>query len=297
MKREFLTGAFVATFAAAGLAQQVPDTSFAPTIGKPAFPPRQGPLVLLDEAHNNFHTATGRYLPFAELLRRDGYVVTSSTARFAPGALKRGRVMVIANALHERNRSNWAPPNPSAFTAAEISALRDWVFAGGALLLIADHAPFAGAATDLGKALGVAFLDGYVARKGAPGPLVFRRSDGSLKDHEITRDISEVATFTGSSFQLDVPGEPLFVLGPDTFSTRPNEQAAPVPVAGHLQGAVLTLGRGRAAIFGEAAMFSAQLAGPNKQPMGMNAPAAKENARFLLNVLHWLTGARQPQGR
>jgi hypothetical protein len=39
-------------------------------------------------------------------------------------------------------------------------------------------------------------------------------------------------------------------------------------------------------------MFSAQLAGPNKQPMGMNAPEARENARFLLNAIHWLTGER-----
>jgi hypothetical protein len=37
-------------------------------------------------------------------------------------------------------------------------------------------------------------------------------------------------------------------------------------------------------------MFSAQLAGPNKLPMGMNAPIARQNSQFLLNVMHWLTG-------
>ncbi|HET9010982.1 MAG TPA: hypothetical protein VFN38_04170, partial [Gemmatimonadaceae bacterium] len=57
-----------------------------------------------------------------------------------------------------------------------------------------------------------------------------------------------------------------------------------------LQGATLQLGRGRVAIFGEAAMFSAQVAGPRREPMGMNAPAAGQNAQFVLNTMHWLSG-------
>jgi hypothetical protein len=38
-------------------------------------------------------------------------------------------------------------------------------------------------------------------------------------------------------------------------------------------------------------MFSSQLAGPGKAPMGMNVPAAKRNYQFLLNVMHWLSNA------
>jgi hypothetical protein len=53
---------------------------------------------------------------------------------------------------------------------------------------------------------------------------------------------------------------------------------------------VMKVGKGRVAIFGEAAMFSAQLGGPQKLPMGMNAPVAKQNPQFLLNVMHWLSG-------
>ncbi len=37
-------------------------------------------------------------------------------------------------------------------------------------------------------------------------------------------------------------------------------------------------------------MFSAQVAGPAKRPMGMNAPGAEENFQFVLNVMHWLSG-------
>ena len=48
-------------------------------------------------------------------------------------------------------------------------------------------------------------------------------------------------------------------------------------------------GKGRVAVFGEAAMFSAQLAGPERRPVGMNKPEAPQNPQFLLNLIHWLT--------
>lgn len=60
--------------------------------------------------------------------------------------------------------------------------------------------------------------------------------------------------------------------------------------AAWLQGAVLRVESGRAAFFGEAAMFSAQVAGPERRPMGMNALGAEQNFQFVLNVLHWLSG-------
>ena len=65
-------------------------------------------------------------------------------------------------------------------------------------------------------------------------------------------------------------------------------------VGGWLQGATTKLGRGRVAFFGEAAMFTAQVAGPNRTPMGMNAPLAGENPQFVLNTLHWLSGLIDP---
>jgi hypothetical protein len=43
-------------------------------------------------------------------------------------------------------------------------------------------------------------------------------------------------------------------------------------------------------VFGEAAMFTAQVAGPDRVPVGMSSPHAPQNARYLLNVLHWLGG-------
>src|SRR5262249_14140246 len=72
-----------------------------------------------------------------------------------------------------------------------------------------------------------------------------------------------------------------------------SESTPRVPAAYLLQGAIVRHGNGRAAFFGEAAMFSAQLAGPNKEPMGMNAPIARDTPRFALNLMHWLSRATE----
>ena len=52
----------------------------------------------------------------------------------------------------------------------------------------------------------------------------------------------------------------------------------------------LTHCKGRVAVFGEAAMFTAQLNVWASTKMGMNGPIADQNPQFLLNVMHWLTG-------
>src|SRR5262249_47617723 len=94
---------------------------------------------------------------------------------------------------------------------------------------------------------------------------------------------------------------PLLVLAPQTVLLLPEEpwrftnQTPRVPAEGMLQGATLAHGSGRVAAFGEAAMFSAQLSGPERRPMGMNMPTAPENPQFLLNVMHWLAGLLPPE--
>jgi hypothetical protein len=69
-----------------------------------------------------------------------------------------------------------------------------------------------------------------------------------------------------------------------------SERTPRISAANLLQGALVRHGEGRVAVFGEAAMFTAQLAGPQKIQVGMNSPEAPENARYLLNVMHWLGG-------
>lgn len=57
------------------------------------------------------------------------------------------------------------------------------------------------------------------------------------------------------------------------------------------------IGRGRVALFGEAAMFTAQRAGPERAPVGMNAPAAAQNAQLALNLVRWLTADGDSRSR
>jgi hypothetical protein len=300
--RIFLTLIMSGVAASTGSAQQVPDLAYRPLLRRPAYEAGKGPRVAIDEAHHNFHTADGRYKPFAELLRRDGYRVNGLGQPLSPDSLKAADVLVIANPLHERNAKDWSPPHLSAFTRDEIAALRSWVEKGGSLFLIVDHLPFPGAAGELAKALGAEFSNGY-ARAGhweRGKPDTFEPGTG-LQDTAVTRGradsekVTKVTTFAGSAFQPPKDATPVLVFGAKSVSQewkavpgrRPDERE--VPIAGWCQGAVLKVGNGRVAVFGEAAMFSAQLAGPKGQPMGMNAPEAKQNHQLLLNVMHWLT--------
>ena len=271
-------------------AQQVPDTEFDPPLGPPAFGAGKGPVVGIDEGHHNFHTVSGRYQSFARVLRKDGFTVRA--------AGEAQDVLVIANALHASNSDTWRLPNPPAFSEAEVARIEAWVHGGGALLLIADHQPFPGAASTLAATFGATFHNGYAVDPAHGGGVIrWERAGGRLRDHATTRGVEWVTTFQGSAFQA--PGAvPLLVFGEKAESfitTRPGQtggqRTATVAIGGWLQGAVLEHGRGRVAIFGEAAMFSAQWAGPRRRPMGMNAPDARHNARLLINVARWLVRA------
>jgi hypothetical protein len=296
-----IAGATVACATTAGPGQR-PDLEYQPPIIDPLFDMGTGPLVLIDEAHFNFHTAGGRYRTFAELLRRDGFVVRPHTGPFTADSLAAARILVISNALNEDDVEEWVLPNPSAFTVAEIDAVETWVERGGSLMLIADHMPFPGAAAQLAERFGLLFINGYARMPARPGPITFTRADGTLRPHPITdgrsaaERIDRVTTFGGQAFRAhpDTAVQPLLVMGEGTEMQLTVEAGVVTETTprfagvGLLQGAVLRHGAGRIAAFGEAAMFSAQVRGVERIPMGMNEPRADQNYRFLLNVVRWL---------
>ncbi len=277
--------------------------SFEPAVPQPAYSERQGPVVQIDEAHFNFHTADGRYAPFAKLLRRDGYVVQGLAEPATVDQLSRGRIYVIANAIAESDRNKWKLPVEQAFTRSEIESIRNWVEAGGSLFLIADHMPFPGSVEDLAAEFGVLFGNGFLYDGEGSSKLEFTR-DAGLAVHPITegRDASEsvdsVRTFTGQAFRVEREVEPLLTLPPGSTLRLPikawnfKSSTPSIPAAGMLQGAVFRFGKGRVAVFGEAAMFSAQerIGKNDRSLMGMNRPDAAQNPQFLLNVVHWLSG-------
>lgn len=283
--------------------KQEADKSFLPEIHNPVYDTDSGPVIFIDEAHNNFHTQDGRYKPFADFLRKDGYRVRPFQNLFTGLAPAQVKILVISNALHESNLEKWTLPNPSAFTEEEIEALREWVEQGGALFLIADHMPFPGAAADLAAVFGFKFHNGYAVHYDKPQrrpPVIFNRDKETLLEHVIiegrdhTERIQLVATFTGQAFEIPESAQPLLLFSSDyvLYFTKEagkiTDTTPKISAEGMYQGAVMEYGKGRLAVFGEAAMFTAQRFG--ERAMGMNDPSAKQNPQFILNIIHWLDG-------
>ena len=296
--------------------QQMADPNFKTRVEHPAY--TQGPpRVVIDEAHHNFHTAGGRYKPFADLLRSDGYEVVPGTTKFKPGGLAGVSVLVIANALGAESSDNASSP---AFTAAECDVVRDWVRGGGSLLLIADHTPFGAAAEAMAQHFGVTLGKGFVFDRNHsadnPTALVFSRDNGLLGEHPLLsgrtpdEQVKRVVAFTGESLTVPEGAAALMKLGPDAQESPSRDAlgkalegadaaaALARPAGGRAQGLVMRFGRGRVAMFGEAAMFSAQVihfkeGGQEREfKMGMNV-AGNDDRQLLLNVMHWLSGLLQ----
>src|SRR5690349_24501085 len=125
MKHVAITCALLVVLSLTVVAQQLPDPEFNTNVANPAYTKTE-PRVLFDEAHHNFHTIDGRYKPFADLLRNDGYRVVRNRQPFSKETLNSFKVLVIANALGaEEMDDNGA--DQSAFTEEECQAVQDWV--------------------------------------------------------------------------------------------------------------------------------------------------------------------------
>jgi len=284
---------------------QTGDKQWVPTVANPEFTRDDGPLVLVDAAHGNFHTIDGRFSAFAELLELDGYRVQSANTAVTPELISSAGVFVISNAIYDGDDAESGPPAPPVFTPVEIAAIVEWVDNGGSLLLIADHMPFPPATANLAKEFGVDFINGFALKSATEGGILsFTRSSGSLADHPITRGrtelekIESLVSFTGQAFHYASEVQPLMYM-PDNWEVLMpivewefDESTPSISTKGLIQGGVLRQGSGRVAIFGEAAMFTAQsgIRDGVVRYAGMNHPSATENAQFVLNVMHWLSG-------
>lgn len=314
--RTFAGSALLLLFSGHLLAQeQIVDPNFTSKVDTPAYQ-QKGPTIAIDEGHSNFHTASGRYRPFAELLTSDGYTVRTSTGRFEADALSGIDVLVIANALPQ----DQSDLSHSAFTEAECDVVRDWVRGGGSLLLIADHVPFGAAAASLASRFGVTLGTGIAfERAGTQGvttQLTFTADTGSLGRHSILRgrgsaeEVRTIVTFTGQSMTIPQTAAALMQFGANAReAATPDDLMAEIaaarssgspaefgsrsrPIGGSAQGIAMSFGRGRVVVLGEAGFLSAQIIrypNGNEVRFGMNV-AGNDNRQFVLNLLHWLSG-------
>lgn len=284
-------------------AQQMADPEFNTSVPDPAYS-KSGPRVFFDEAHNNFHTMDGRYKPFVELIINDGYRVIRNRGPFTKLSLDSFKVLIIANALGGEDMDDEGADKP-AFTDVECDAVRDWVRGGGSLLLIADHAPFGGAAANLAKRFDVEMSKGFTydeanSAEGNPSFIIYSRENKLLLQHPITEGrrasekINSVMSFTGQSLVGPKDSHSVLKLSDTAKDTPDRDRTSSTSAAGRAQALAFKFGKGRVVIQGEAAMLSAQISGPEKFKMGMNVPGT-DNRQYALNLMHWLSGILKEQ--
>ena len=297
MKRKLVSLALLLITLIGVRSQQQADPTFDASVAHPAYTTSH-PKVLFDEAHFNFHTTTGRYKPFVNLITNDGYQVTPNKVPFSAEALNGFQVLVIANAGAAQVGA--ADRSKPAFTDVECDAVREWVRNGGALLLIADHAPAGAAAAILASRFSVDMSTGFTAdplnyeRTALDASWIrYTREKKNLADHPITRgrdaseQVNSVLTFTGQSLRGPKEATALLLLSAsayDAFDIDQPLKATTSPAAGRAQAVALQFGKGRVVVTGEAAMLTAQ-----NQNFGMNYPGT-DDRQFALNIMHWLTG-------
>jgi hypothetical protein len=280
--------------------QQIADPHFNSSVEHPAYT-KNYPRVLFDEAHNNFHTAGGRYKPFADLIFSDGYQVVVNRKPFTSASLMTFKILIIANALGAEDMDEDGADRP-AFTDEEADAVREWVRGGGALLFIADHAPFGSAAEILAKRFDVDMSKGFTldpanSQKESKnsGWIVYSRENHLLADDPITKGrndserVSRVMTFVGQSLKGPEGSEVLLKLSDTATDRIPGDPPKDSSAAGRAQALALKFGKGRVVVLGDAAMLSAQVTGSDNQPFGMNIPNI-DNKQLALNIMHWLSG-------
>lgn len=273
----------------------------------------KGPVVAIDEAHSNTHTfGSAPFRGLVQLLLAGGFHVrpfadTMSTTSLAPvnvlllsgpgGWLGPDKALTDTEvaALIQWIKGGGAlllildhmpaPRNAARLTAA--LGVESW-HNGYAVVETPDSliGPIIFWRTD--------FLPAEAPAIGPTGPGGGRGHQGPdavLAKHVITEGrtpeerVQRVATFEGSAFQpppgaealLTMPRRAVSLIPPETPGARPviTAQTPRAPVGGWVQGAVLSLGKGRVALFAETGLFS-------------GGPAA-DNRRFILNLMHWLT--------
>ncbi|MCK7460225.1 DUF4350 domain-containing protein [Idiomarina aminovorans] len=305
----------VLAISACSESSQQADPDFQPRGNKTSMTSDANTVVVVDEAHNNFLTISGRYKPFEQVLSNNGYKVRSNTRSFTSDRLNKADILVIANAL-DRNRSDWQPPFGRALDDDEVDNIKKWVSDGGSLFLIADHTPFPKVVENLALAFGFEFSNGHV------GSYVFRSADNTLADHPITTgasnnssreplmpvptkalnekspsfgQVTQVKTFGGSAFKAPDEATSLLTIGQGAVSIEPlipfqvTSSTPRISMNGWSQGAVLKFEKGRVAVFSEGMMFSSQLDLKTGKKYGLRAVGAEQNEQFLINIIFWLS--------
>lgn len=280
--------------------EQLPDRSFRPEIASPKYAAQKGPVIYFDEGHNDLHTLNDRLFSTGRLLEDDGYVIKPlKDKNITTAALNNCRILVIPNALNEKNVNNWSNPVYPAFAPDEIEQIKNWVSDGGSLFLIVDHMPMPGAVANLASEFGFELKNGH-AKARPKRKNIFHRANNSLSDNVITNGESKkdsvdfIVGFDGSAFIIPEDATSILTFDSTYYQWEPEtawdlKSVEPYSIKDYSMGAFKQFGKGKVVVFSEAMMFTAQLGGGlSWMKVGMNSSSCPNNYKLFLNIIHWL---------
>lgn len=294
--------------------RQTAVTEYTYTNENPAYEAQRGPRIVIHR-YVSPYLQRGAFEPFAALAETDGFQAQWLDGPLTAERLADTEILAIVNAYSRSGAGDYRRYStmdvPSIYSEEELDLIVSWVKEGGALLLLADHSPFAGGTIALASRFGAVYMTGHALRSDSISEnkhvnIDFRRTpegpnQGKLNAHPIADGalgLGKIEHFFAFGGQAIIPpaGATNLLQIPQgfeailTFRLTEEFYSAPRIDAGGLsQGMAMTFGEGRVAIFGEAGGFTAQRI-DDGEPFGLTDPDADENAEFVLSTLRWLAG-------
>ena len=302
MKSKLLAFCLLVTLAAQG--QMLNDSPFDTSVALPKYTQGKGPKVLFDKGHYNFIVDMGLAKPLMDVATADGYQVSVDSMKFTKAYLAPYKMLVIFPAMPFKFGSKGQVTDEITFTPDELTALHDWVYTGGSLLMFNEHAPIDKSVTPLFNTFGIQLSIGivsdslnYETKFTIPNKetlLKFTRSNGLLNtDHPITQgektgeQINNIMGYSGGGL-TGAGYTNLFKLSPSA-TIKKYSGSAPSGTA-NSQGLAGKFGKGKVVALGDCNGFTAMyvMMKSVKFSAGMQV-ADYDWKQFALNTLHWLS--------
>jgi hypothetical protein len=128
-------------------------------------------------------------------------------------------------------------------------------------------------------------------------PDYFSLQNERLQEHQmLAGEIQSVTTFTGSAFKYPEKAELILSFKKGDISLEPEiawqfaDTTKTIDLENYAQGAVMNYGKGKLAVFGEAAMFTARdITNENGTfKVGFNSRLAPNNQQFAVRLMRYL---------
>ncbi|MAU91871.1 MAG: hypothetical protein CMQ03_06050, partial [Gammaproteobacteria bacterium] len=178
------------------------DPNFVTTIEKPSYEAERGPLIVVDNGHNNFFITTGLIKPLLELLGSDGYRLDFSAGKVDLATLDRADIFLVITPMSSAY-NDFEDEFTEAYSTEEVVVLERWVRKGGSLIVFSEHFPFDIAVSGLLEVFGISTSIGvtidYDFSNESAGEIVFEQ-ERLEKSHPIVagkRSVTKVASYGG----------------------------------------------------------------------------------------------------